>query len=54
MFRPSPAQAGPSALFRCVTALQKTLAEFDSEQGVAMIDLPPEELADDVRHAWLK
>jgi len=22
-----------------------------SEQGVAMVDLPPEELADDVRHA---
>ena len=25
-----------------------------SEQGVAMIDLPPEELADDVRHAGSK
>jgi hypothetical protein len=25
-----------------------------SEQGVAMIDLPPEELADDVRHAGPK
>jgi predicted HTH domain antitoxin len=52
LFEMKPLSSGPTALLASVD--RTTFLMQLSEQGVTMIDLPSEELADDVRHAGPK